>query len=63
MWTMMNTTKNNIGYRTWGILFQFLMASNTESFVNIVLTSSYIFHDVGNIVKHNLVISKWRMEI
>jgi hypothetical protein len=53
MWTMTNTTKNNIGYRTWGVLFQFLMASNTQSFVNIVLTSSYIFHDVGNIVKHN----------
>jgi hypothetical protein len=59
----MNTTKNNIGYRTRGVLFQFIMASNTQSFVNIVLASSYIFHDVGNIVKYSLIISKWRVEI
>jgi len=31
--------------------------------VNIVLASSYIFHDVGNIVKHSLIINKWKVEI
>jgi hypothetical protein len=28
-----------------------------------VLANSYIFHNVENIVKHSLVISKWRMDI
>jgi len=44
-------------------VFQFLTTSNTQSFVNIILASSYIFHDVGNIVKHSLVISKWRVKM
>jgi hypothetical protein len=63
MWTMMKTIKNNIRCRTWGASFQFLKASNIQSFVNIVLANNYIFHDVQNIVKHSLVISKWRVEI
>ncbi len=47
----------------WLQLFQFLMASNILSFVNIFLANNYIFHDVQNIVKHSLVISKWSVEI
>jgi len=31
--------------------------------MNIVLTSSYIFHDIGNIIKHSLEISEWMVEI
>jgi hypothetical protein len=27
------------------------------------LASSYIFHDIGNIVKHSLIINKWMVEI
>jgi len=42
----MNITKINIGYKTRGAPFQFLMINNIPSFVNIVLANSYIFHDV-----------------
>jgi hypothetical protein len=45
------------------MLFQFLTTSDTQSFVNIVLANNYIFHDIENILKHSLMISKWRVEI
>ncbi len=45
------------------LLAQFLTVINTQSFMHNVLTNNSIFHDVENIVKHSLIISKWRVEI
>jgi hypothetical protein len=41
----------------------FLITQLIKRLPYIVNFDQVVFHDVENIVKHNLVINKWRMEI